>query len=61
MSAVVTSPLASLRRVDHPSTVCSEVMLVAISGKAMGIGNWLNWRWPMPHYFFGIKNGHRLV
>jgi hypothetical protein len=25
------------------------------------MAHWLGWRWPMPHYFFDIKDGHRLV
>jgi hypothetical protein len=32
-----------------------------IDGTAWSIAHWLIWRWPMPHYFFDIKNGHRLV
>ena len=23
--------------------------------------HWLTWRWSMPHYYFDIKDGHRLV
>jgi hypothetical protein len=32
-----------------------------IYGTAPPIAHWLDWRWPMPHYFFDIKGGHRLV
>jgi hypothetical protein len=32
-----------------------------IHGTAPSIGHWLDWRSPMPHYFFDIKDGHRLI
>jgi hypothetical protein len=32
-----------------------------IDGTARPIVHWLNRRWPIPHYFFDIKDGHRLV
>jgi hypothetical protein len=37
---------------------------IAVSPQAerlRGIRHWLSWRWPMPHYYFDIKDGHRLV
>jgi hypothetical protein len=30
-------------------------------GTLAGTRHWLNWRWPMPHYYFDIKDGHRFV
>jgi hypothetical protein len=30
-------------------------------GTLAGIWRWLDWRWPMPHYYFDIKDGHGLV
>jgi hypothetical protein len=37
---------------------------IAVSPQAerlRGIRHWLSWRWPMPHYYFDIKDGHRFV
>jgi hypothetical protein len=39
---------------------CTEAALL-IYGTASLIAHWFDWRWPMPHYFFDIKDGHRLV
>jgi hypothetical protein len=48
------SILLTLRNLTLPSTI-------AAGGTLAGIGHWLNWRWPVPHYYFDTKNGHRLV
>jgi hypothetical protein len=34
---------------------------LTIDGTTESIAHWLEWRWPMPHYFFDTKDGHRLV
>jgi hypothetical protein len=34
---------------------------IAADGTLAGIRHWLNWRWPMPHYYFDIEDGHRFV
>jgi hypothetical protein len=33
---------------------------IAAGGTLAGIGHWLSWRWPMPRYYFDIKDGHSL-
>jgi hypothetical protein len=38
----------------------SEAALL-VYGTARPIAHWLGWRWPMPHYFFDIKDGHTLA
>jgi hypothetical protein len=48
------SILLTVRNLTLPSTI-------AAGGTLAGIGHWLSWRWPMPHYYFDIKDGHRLV
>jgi hypothetical protein len=48
------SILLTLRNLTWPSTI-------AAGGTLAGIGHWLSWRWPMPHYYFDIKDGHRLA
>jgi hypothetical protein len=48
------SILLPVRNLTWPSTIVA-------GGTLAGIGHWLSWRWPMPHYYFDIKDGHRLV
>ena len=30
-------------------------------GTLAGIRHWLNWRWPMPRYYFDIQDGQRIA
>jgi uncharacterized protein DUF6894 len=32
-----------------------------VSGTPRAVAHWFSRRWPMPRYFFDIKDGHRLV
>ena len=43
--------LLTLRDLTLPPTIVA-------GGTLAGIGHWLSWRWPMPHYYFDIKDGH---
>lgn len=45
------SILLTLRDLTLPSTFVA-------GGTLAGIRHWLSWRWPMSHYYFGIKDGH---
>jgi hypothetical protein len=47
------SILLTLRNLTLPSTITA-------GGTLAGIGHWLSWRWPMPRYYFDIKDGHSL-
>jgi hypothetical protein len=46
-----SSILLTLRDLTLPPTIVA-------GGTLAGIGHWLSSRWPMPHYYFDIKDGH---
>src|ERR1700738_1946928 len=41
--------------------LASRSAVLLTDGTVLSGAQWLIWRWPMPHYFFDIENGHRLV
>ena len=47
------SILLTLKKLALPSTIAAAERLWVSE-------HWLSWRWPMPHYYFDIKDGHGL-
>jgi hypothetical protein len=58
MAATMLS--ARLFNIAHIPGFFWPVAIVA-GGTLASIRHWLGWRWPMPRYYFDIKNGHTLV
>jgi hypothetical protein len=53
--------LSSQRSISLTSGNLKSPSPLVAGGTRSGIGHWLGWRWPMPHYYFDIKDGHRFV
>jgi hypothetical protein len=51
----VTGFLVNIAHFSLPLTT------IAADGTLAGIRHLLSWRWPTPHYYFDIKDGHRFV
>jgi hypothetical protein len=47
--------------IAHSLKFLPSRQLSSQGGTLPDIGHWFSWRWPMPHYYFDIKDGHRLV
>jgi hypothetical protein len=39
----------------------NDLQMGVLSHRGHPFRRLLTWRWPMPHYYFDIKDGHRLV